>query len=239
MTDERHIAPNGIHHLAFSTGNAKAQIDFFTDVLGAELKAFYWMHVAGLKDVERCWHAFLKLNDTCYVAFVEGPSFKEIKPIPGVSHAPNAAMASAPGTVGHVALSCASESDLLALRDRIRSRGILCLGPLDHGFCKSIYFAGPEGINLEVATSPEPIDERAWIDPEVVTLAGITQTELESYIRPARYKNDGPPIAQPPFDPSKPHPNWSKERMDAVLKLSDAEVTATLSITDPPVKLDA
>ena len=35
---------NGVHHLAVCTGDIKAQIEFFTDVLGAELKALYWMH---------------------------------------------------------------------------------------------------------------------------------------------------------------------------------------------------
>jgi catechol 2,3-dioxygenase-like lactoylglutathione lyase family enzyme len=235
MTQIR-IQPNGVHHLAFSTGNVKQQIAFFTDVLGAELKALYWIHLAGLKDAERCWHAFLKLNDYCYLAFVEGPSYKNIKPIEGVSHAPNAAASSAPGTVGHLAMNCASEQHLLALRDRIRSRGILCLGPLDHGFCKSIYFGGPEGLNLEISTSEHPIDERAWIDPEVVALAGISAEELQSYIHPVYYENKGKPLPQPAYDPKKPHPKWSKERMESVLHSSDEDVTAALSITEPPVK---
>ena len=59
-----------------------------------------------------------------------------------------------------------------ALRDRIRSRGVNVIGPLDHGMCHSIYFAGPEDLSLEIATSAAPIDARAWIDPEVVKLAG-------------------------------------------------------------------
>ena len=35
---------NGIHHLAIATRDIKAQIEFFSDVLGAELVALYWMH---------------------------------------------------------------------------------------------------------------------------------------------------------------------------------------------------
>ena len=31
--------PNGIHHLALSTGDMKGQIEFFTDVLGMRLMA--------------------------------------------------------------------------------------------------------------------------------------------------------------------------------------------------------
>ena len=41
------LHPNGVHHLAISTKDIKKQIEFFTDVLGGELKALYWMHEIG------------------------------------------------------------------------------------------------------------------------------------------------------------------------------------------------
>ena len=59
--------PNGVHHLALSTGNMKEQLTFFTDVMGMELVALYWMH-----GIEGAWHGFLKLNDSSYLAFVSG-----------------------------------------------------------------------------------------------------------------------------------------------------------------------
>ena len=34
----------GLHHLAICTANMKEQIEFFTDKLGMELQALYWMH---------------------------------------------------------------------------------------------------------------------------------------------------------------------------------------------------
>ena len=60
---------DGVHHLAISTANMKGQLEFFTDVLGAELKALYWMH--GVPDT---FHGFVRLNDSCYIAFVQGPA---------------------------------------------------------------------------------------------------------------------------------------------------------------------
>jgi len=33
--------PNGIHHFAICTADIKAQIEYFTDVLGMELVALY------------------------------------------------------------------------------------------------------------------------------------------------------------------------------------------------------
>ena len=44
-------AINGVHHLAISTADIKAQIGYFSDVLGMELVALYWMH-----GVEGAWH---------------------------------------------------------------------------------------------------------------------------------------------------------------------------------------
>ena len=67
--------PNGIHHLAISTGDIKSQIEYFTDVLGCELVALYWMH-----GVEGFWHGFLRLNDSSSIAFVQGPRTPGIEP---------------------------------------------------------------------------------------------------------------------------------------------------------------
>jgi len=222
--------PNDLHHLAISTGDIKTQIEFFSDVLGMELVALYWMHGA-----ERTFHGFMKLHDKASIAFVQTPDNHEIAPQIGVTHAGNAAASSAPGTMQHVALNVDSEADLLAMRDRIRSRGIQVLGPIDHGMCKSIYFAGPENLALELSTSVEAIDARQWIDPEVVALAGISGAELERYVRPAREAGKGGSVRQPAYDPAKPHATMP-EHMRAVLSWSDEEVAERLSYREPPVK---
>ena len=175
---------NALHHLAISTGNIKAQIDFFSDVLGMELVALYWMHgVAGT------WHGFMRLNDTESIAFVQNDKIAATAGVIGVSHAGNPGLPSAPGTMQHLAVNVDSAAELLAMRDRIRSRGINVFGPVDHGLCKSIYFAGPENLSLEVATSAVPIDAHAWIDPEVVGLAGISTDELARFKSPAPCRN--------------------------------------------------
>jgi catechol 2,3-dioxygenase-like lactoylglutathione lyase family enzyme len=223
---------NGVHHLAVCTGDMKAQIEFFTDVLGAELKALYWMH-----GVEGTFHGFVQLNDHSYVAFVHNPAIAAVEPELGVSHAANPGAPSAPGTMQHVAFNVDSEAELLALRDRIRSRGVNVMGPLDHGMCKSIYFAGPEGLNLEISTSEVGIDERAWIDPEVVGLCGISDDELRRYLRPASYAGEGGAVPQPPIDPSKPHMVYAPEVYEALMTMPDDVLTARLSESTPPVKV--
>ena len=222
---------SGIHHLAISTADIKAQLTFFTDVLGAELKALYWMHgVTGAK------HAFVKLNDSCYIAFVHMPPIEEIPTELGVTHAGNPANVCAPGTMQHVAFNVDTLDDLLALRDRLRSRGINVFGPLDHGMCHSIYFAGPEHLSLEIATSAAPIDDRAWIDPEVVALCGISDDELALMRAPAAYRDEGGRVPNPPIDWSKPHQVMAD--YEVLMSMPDEEVTRTMSEPNPPVRVD-
>src|SRR5262245_18020872 len=224
--------PNGLHHLAIATRDAKAQIEFFTDVIGLELVALYWMH--GVADTV---HAFLRLSDTASLALVQGPEMQSIEPRLGVSHAGFTAGPVAPGAVQHVALNVDTEADLLALRDRIRSPGHFVMGPIDHGMCKSIYLAGPEGLQLEFATGSERIDPARWIDPEVVAFCGIDAAELGRYCAPAAFASRGGTVPQP--DPhAKPNfvfPDEMREMGEALLVASDAETAAALDHPEPPV----
>ena len=226
------IRITGVHHLAISTADIKAQIEFFSDVLGAELQALFWMH-----GVPGGWHGFCRLNDSCSVAFVQLQGNDAIDAEIGVTHAGSGAGRSAPGTMQHVAFNVDTHEELLAIRDRIRSRGVNVIGEIDHGMCRSIYFAGPEGLTLEVATSSEALDPEAWIDPEVVELAGISTDELDRFKRPATYAGEGGSVPQPPMDPSKPHLDYPPDRYEQVLALSDAEISALSSFADPPVEV--
>ncbi len=226
--------PNGVHHLAISTADIKAQLAFFTDVLGMELVALYWMH-----GVKGAWHGFVKASDSCYIAFVEMPAIAEVPMEFGHTHAGSGGGVSAAGTMQHVALNVDTDEQLLALRDRIRSRGVNIYGPIDHGMCKSMYFAGPENLTLEIATSAQPIDARAWIDPEVVALANISPEELARFTRPAAYPGHGGAVAQPPIDPARPHMHYPPERYAAMMAMSDADVLSKGSYTDPPVRIAA
>lgn len=224
--------PNGLHHLAICTADIKQQIAFFTDVLGMELVALYWMH-----GVEGAWHGFVKLNDHASIAFVQTPQIPAIAPQIGVSHAGTAGSPSAPGTMQHLALNVDDDAQLLTMRDRIRSRGINVIGPIDHGFCQSIYFAGPEHLTLEISTSRAAIDANAWIDPEVVALSGISADELARFRAPAPYAGEAGAVAQPPIDPSKPRMTYPDKVYERLIAMPDAVMTATRSQTTPPVQV--
>ncbi|HZO80739.1 MAG TPA: VOC family protein [Candidatus Binataceae bacterium] len=220
--------PNGVHHIAICTKDIKKQIEFYSQVVGMELVALYWMH-----GVEKTFHGFVKMGNSS-IAFVQSPEIGEIQPIKGVSHAAWTAAPVAAGVMQHLALNVDDEAALLAIRDRVRSHGHWVMGPIDHGFCKSIYLAAPEGIMLEFSTSEgKPIDAEAWIDPEVVRLAGIHPSELERYKNPPSFESRGGAVPNPKLD--KPPMEFPLGRWEKLSQMSDAELTAALSQPTPPV----
>jgi len=182
-------------------------------------------------------HAFVRLSDTASIAFVQSPGMRDLEPRLGVSHAGFTAGDVAPGAVQHLALNVDGEDELIAMRDRIRSRGYWVMGPIDHGMCKSIYLAAPEGLQLEFSTSPVAIDAGRWIDPEVVAHCGFSAAEVAHYRRPAPFASQGGAVAQP--DPAaRPgfvFPDEMRELGAALLAMNDAEIAATLDHPEPPV----
>ena len=99
----------GLHHLAITTADMKAQIEFFSDKLGMELQALYWMH-----GVENTFHSFLRLNDESSLALVHNPEIKAIDSKIGLTHSGNAGANCAPGTMQHLALKVKNDDELMA-----------------------------------------------------------------------------------------------------------------------------
>lgn len=223
------LKPRGVNHLALSTTDMKRQLAFWCDGLGLPLKALYWMH-----GVKGAYHGFVELSEDSYVAFVQHPKNADEVEF-GVSHADGPGGDVRGGTMQHVAFHVDTVDEVLEMRDRLRSRGIQVLGPLDHGFVQSIYFEGPEGLNLEICSGSD-IDERAWIDPEVSGLCGISTAELEALKNPAGFDRPPSPVAQP----VQPHPDNERaaqfpQRQALAFAMPDAVVWEKFSETTPPV----
>jgi catechol 2,3-dioxygenase-like lactoylglutathione lyase family enzyme len=225
--------PSGIHHLAFMAGDIKKHIAFFSEVMGCPLVALFDMH-----GVPGGLHAFLKMNEHSYFSIVQLPDVDKIPAQLGVTHAGNGALPSAAGTLQHLAFRADTEAELIGLRDRIRSHGVNVIGPIDHGMCKSIYFAGPDHMTLEVATPTGGIDPALWIDPAVLAKAGISDAEAARFKAPAAY--EGPsPVPQPAYDESKPHMAYPKDAYLRMLAIPDEALTAGASYAEPPLKAHA
>ena len=219
----------GVHHIAFSTADMKAQLEFFSDVLGLPLVAIFPMH-----GVPGGIHAFLEASPHCLISFVQLPAMADIEIEYGKTHAGNGALPSAPGTLQHLALAVEDDDELLALRDRIRSRGVNVLGPIDHGMCHSIYFAGPEGLTLEIATSSEAVDPTQWIDPEAARVVGLDEATLARLRAPEDFTRPAEPIAQPPYDPDQPHMRYPPKVYQQLLQMTDEQVSTAVSYAEPP-----
>jgi catechol 2,3-dioxygenase-like lactoylglutathione lyase family enzyme len=224
------IKPNGVHHIAIMTADIKGQIAFFSDILGCKLSAIFDMH-----GVPGAFHAFVHLNDHCYFSFVQMDDIAEIPSTIGITHAGTGAGKAAAGVMQHLAFNVDSEADLLAMRDRIRTKGVNVMGPIDHGVCKSIYFAGPEGLTLEVASSEVEMDQTLWIDPVVLERVGISAEEAERFKSPDPYSGEGGAVAQPPIDPAKPHQAYPPETYKALMAMPDEMLSKMISYTEPPV----
>jgi len=219
----------GVHHLAFMAGDIKKHIAFFSEVLGCPLVALFDMH-----GVPGALHAFLRLNDHCYFSIVQMADVDKIPIELGHTHAGQGGLPSAPGTLQHLAFNVDSDEDLIRMRDRIRSHGINVIGPIDHGMCRSLYFAGPDQMTLEIATSNAPVDPRRWIDPAVLKKAGISAEEAAHFKNPKPYAGPSP-VAQPAIDPNKPHMAYPKEAYEKMMAIPDEILTKVASYAKAPV----
>jgi len=227
--------PRGVHHIALSTADMKTQLEFFTSVLGMELVALFWMH-----GVKGAWHSFLKLNSRSFISFVHIPAMKDIAPEVGVTHAGNPGGPTVGGALQHLSLRVESPEEVLAMRDRIRSHGVVVFGELDHGMCRSIYFAGPEGLVMEIACEGDlGVGPESWIDPEVVALAGIDADELARMIAPPAWTAPASPVPQPVHDPEKPFLRYPPGAYERMLAMPDAQFTSDWSYPNAPVPATA
>lgn len=136
----------GMHHVAYRCADADATIDFYTRLLGLPLgHALFNDRVPSTQKLNPHLHIFFELDDGSYLAFFELPLE------PAASKDPNT-----PDWVQHLALEVADQATLLASKARLRDGGVEVIGPIDHGFCQSIYFFDPSGHRMELTTRTEP-----------------------------------------------------------------------------------
>ncbi len=178
MSTDNSVSPNNINHIAFCTGNMKEQLQFYTHVIGMELKALFWMH-----GVEGAFHGFLSLNPNCCLSFVYHPDIEEKETVMGQSHAPNTISMVPGGVHQHMAFHMDSPEEVQAMIERIRSFGYMVSDIIDHDFCKSAYMLAPENVWIEFTCTVRDFNDQD-IDPEVVGLCGINPTELARMVNP-------------------------------------------------------
>lgn len=133
-----------LHHAAFRCKDARATVDFYTQVLG--LKFTHAMgedHVPSTGQYSPHVHIFFAMEDGSCIAFFECPKD------PG-----NMRDLESPGWIQHFAFEVADLDTLLQAKTELEAKGVKVLGPTNHDdFITSIYFFDPSGHRLELTAN--------------------------------------------------------------------------------------
>ena len=140
-----------LHHHAFVVRDQEATRRFYEDVLGFPLVAT-WCEKETLRGkVREYCHTFFGLADGSALAF-----FQMADP---ADH--DELAASTPASLNHIALAVTAEGQH-AVEARLVGHGVP-YRIIDHGYCRSLYLADPDGMALEFtvdAPDMAAIDER-------------------------------------------------------------------------------
>lgn len=177
MTEDR--APfqvRGIDHIAIAVSDMKATLQFYCGVLQIPLVGIFEMH-----GVPGAIHSFLQLEPGRLLSFIQFAKQKE--PKAGYTHPRWPGQSTPAPTMHHIALHVDSEQALRAARQRMLDAGFPSSEVQEHGFCRSIYLTGPDGICLELTYTVRDMDERE-VDSAIVEGCGISADELRAMMRP-------------------------------------------------------
>lgn len=132
-----------LHHAAYRCTDARATVDFYTNVLG--LKFIHAMgedHVPSTGAYSPHIHIFFQLEDGSCIAFFELPLDK------GQTSGRDA---ETPGWVQHFAFRVKDMDTLVEAQKELERKGVKTLGPVNHDdFLTSVYFFDPSGHRLEL-----------------------------------------------------------------------------------------
>lgn len=147
---------NNIHHAAYGCRDAEQTRWFYEDILGLELAAaFYADRAPGSDEKTPFMHLFFKMGDGNYIAFFDAPEITE-KEWLEKKHS----------FVMHIAFEVDDEAAMLAWQKEINAKGKSCLGPVDHGFVKSVYMYDPNGIQVEITCKTARYDELMTLEQQ-------------------------------------------------------------------------
>ncbi|MDH3682642.1 MAG: VOC family protein [Acidimicrobiia bacterium] len=128
-----------VHHIAYRCRDAAQTADFYEKLLDLPLAhVIVQDRVPSTQQLDPHCHLFFELADQSYLAFFDVASEEEI------------VQAANPDWAQHIAMELSSVEELHGALDRLQAAGIDVLGPVDHGFIRSIYFYDPSGHRLEL-----------------------------------------------------------------------------------------
>ena len=138
----------GLNHIDLGTKDMEATRAFYEGVLGFPLVRADLVEIG---DKGRLRHVFFDIGNGQLMGFMSG---EDVHGYPNDFDAGiNEGLGLAQG-VYHFAFDADSEDDLERIKQHLEDHGVQVRGPVDHeGWCKSIYFLDPNGLQLEVCHS--------------------------------------------------------------------------------------
>lgn len=130
-----------LNHVAYRCRDAAETLGFYRDVLGLPLAhAITQDRVPSTQELAPHCHLFFEMADGSWVAFFDLADETEVD------------QQTNPDWAQHLALEVETVEVLDRALDNLVAHGIDVLGPIDHGFIRSIYFYDPSGHRLELTT---------------------------------------------------------------------------------------
>ncbi len=128
-----------MHHIAYRCRDAGETARFYEKLLDLPLAhVIVQDRVPSTQAHDPHCHLFFELADHSYLAFFDVASEGEV--VQGTN----------PDWAQHIAMELASVEELTVAQARLEGEGVDVLGPVDHGFIRSIYFYDPSGHRLEL-----------------------------------------------------------------------------------------
>jgi catechol 2,3-dioxygenase-like lactoylglutathione lyase family enzyme len=162
-----------LHHHAFRTRDMERTRQFWEDILGMPLVGTFVETVDPVTEQPANYiHTFFELGDGSCLAFFQ---FQE-----GTYHDPTYGFQPQDPFDHHVALEVDGLEAVRAYEKRLNAAGIAVM-PIDHGYCNSIYFHDPNGMEVEITTrvakTAEIMDTARQTAHEVLSkwLTGVTE----------------------------------------------------------------
>ena len=158
-----------LHHVAYRCTNAAETAEFYTRYLGLDLvhaltnerlpsSGVYAPHI----------HIFFAMADGSFIAFFEVPLAD-----PAQEDTTGAAWAQ------HLALEVADMPTMMAAVQKLCDGGVAVVGPVDHGFCQSVYFPDPSGHRLEMTVRSENAEDNARHHREAAGIVAAWQARAK------------------------------------------------------------
>ena len=133
----------GMHHVGLATHDMEATLDFYERVLGFPAVVCEMIDPPTGGTIR---HGFVDAGRGELFAFMEA---NDVRGVPADYDAGINKGLGIRGGMFHFAFRVDDTDELAKKRDALREKGVEVTDVVDHGWCKSIYFHDPNGLQLE------------------------------------------------------------------------------------------